>query len=606
MKRSGTQRHTKNTMPKPKASARRTRSGSDTSITPPTAIVTPRPTDAATSRLTAAVKGKQTTKAPKAKSLSAPSEVAMIEAEQLKLVLKGSRQQMHISQPGGSGTDKGTGSKPWVPDVPTDELKKELSWNYTNDEGEEDDDDENKDGDAKDDADEDQEAAKHDDKDDTEESGDDDEEDSKDEDDGEEEDELYQDQESSSVSSQFVTSMLNPTIDVGMESIFETTSRIDVQTPTSVAPLPMTIPTMTSSTIATTTTTSQAPIPPKPIPSEVLRNLPTFTSVFCFDDRLRTVDENIKKIIKEQVKEQVKAQVSKILPRIEQVVNEQLEAKVLTRSSHSSRTSYPVADDLSEMEVKKILIKKMEGNKSIQHSDAQRNLYKALVDAYESNKIILDTYEETVTLKRRRDDDEEPSARPDQGTKRRKEGKEPESASTPSETTTKSAGRLPLRWKNPPIWSLKQKPPSPDRDWNKTLPAVYGSIQPWISKLAKQADTRSSFNELMDTPLDFSNFIMNRFRVDTLTPELLAGPTYDLVKGSCKSLIELEYHLEEVYKAITDQLDWVPLAASILHQLQRRAADYGHIKWIEDLVPRTMWIQEPIDYDMYALWGVSH
>nr|GEX79474.1 hypothetical protein [Tanacetum cinerariifolium] len=27
--------------------------------------------------------------------------------------------------------------------------------------------------------------------------------------------------------------------------------------------------------------------------------------------------------------------------------------------------------------------------------------------------------------------------------------------------------------------------------------------------------------------------------------------------GSCKSLIELEYHLEEVYKATTHQLDWV-------------------------------------------------
>nr|GEU32915.1 hypothetical protein [Tanacetum cinerariifolium] len=61
----------------------------------------------------------------------------------------------------------------------------------------------------------------------------------------------------------------------------------------------------------------------------------------------------------------------------------------------------------------------------------------------------------------------------------------------------------------------------------------------------------------MDTPVDFSNFLMNRLRVDTLTPKLLAGPTYELMKGSCKSLIELEYQLEEVYKAITDQLDWV-------------------------------------------------
>nr|GFD17110.1 hypothetical protein [Tanacetum cinerariifolium] len=89
--------------------------------------------------------------------------------------------------------------------------------------------------------------------------------------------------------------------------------------------------------------------------------------------------------------------------------------------------------------------------------------------------------------------------------------------------------------------------------------AVQGCTQTWISELAKQADSRSSFNEL-----------------DTLTPELLAGPTYELMKGSCTILIELEYHLEDVYKATTDQLDWV------------NPEDYENIKWIEDLVPRTM------------------
>nr|GFB67445.1 hypothetical protein [Tanacetum cinerariifolium] len=49
---------------------------------------------------------------------------------------------------------------------------------------------------------------------------------------------------------------------------------------------------------------------------------------------------------------------------------------------------------------------------------------------------------------------------------------------------------------------------------------------------------------------------MNWLNVDTLTPDLLAGPTYELIRGSCTSLTELEYHLEEVYKATTDQLDW--------------------------------------------------
>nr|GEV35169.1 retrovirus-related Pol polyprotein from transposon TNT 1-94 [Tanacetum cinerariifolium] len=529
----------------------------------------------------------------------------------------------------------------------------------------------------------------------------------------EEEDKLYRDvninqgrARSSSVSSQFVTDMLNPTSDAGMDSIFTTAS-------TSMAPLLITTPTMTPSTVTTITTTSQAPIPPTPIPSEVLQNLPTFASVFRFDDRLRSLEQNFSEVmqtnqfagtvfailgivqhfIDQRMNEAVQVAVQLQSDRLREeaqkendeflktAVNEQLEAKVLTRSPHSSRTSYAVVADLSEMKLKKILIEKMEGNKSIQRSDAQRNLYKALIDAYESDKIILDTYGEIVTLKRRRDDDEnkdeEPSARPDQGSKRRREGKEPESASTPLKPATRSAGRTTTGSKSrqasasesafieepvqttsqmeepshlefetgvedqpivqssqhPEWFSQPKKWPTLDRDWNKTLPALYGSIQSWISKLAKQADTRSSFNELMDTPLNFSNFIMNRLRVDTLTPELLAGPTYDLVKGSCKSLIELEYHLEEVYKATTDQLDWVnpkgqqyphnllqplplipdnrgrrviPFAHFINNDLEylrggassrkyttsvtkTKVADYGHIKWIEDLVPRTIY-----------------
>nr|GEU50862.1 KH domain-containing protein At1g09660/At1g09670 [Tanacetum cinerariifolium] len=459
----------------------------------------------------------------------------------------------------------------------------------------------------------------------------------------EEEDELYRDvninqgrglQETLKVEDSHVT--LTPVNPDGMESIFETTSQLDVQTPTFVAPIPITTSTMTSSTIATTTTTSQAPILPTTF--DRLRDEAQREN----DECLRTVDENIKKIIKEQVKEQVKVQVSKILPRIEQAVNEQLKAEVLTISSYSSRTSYVVAADLSEMELKKILIEKMEGNKSIQCSDEQRNLYKALVEAYKSDKIILDTDEETVTLKRRRNDDadkdEEPSDGPDQGSKRRREGKEPESASALMETATRSTGRstqgsrsrqvsaseyalakepvqttsqmeepshpefdtgaddLPIvQSSQQPEWfPQQQKPPTPNHDWNKTLPAIHESIQPRISELAKQANSRSSFNELMDTPLDFSNFLMNRLKVDTLTPELLAGPTYELMKGSCKSLIELEYHLGEVYKATTDQLDWVnPEGQQYPHNLLQPLS----------LIPNN---REPIGYDKHALWGVSH
>ncbi|GKE56656.1 hypothetical protein Tco_1495841, partial [Tanacetum coccineum] len=82
-----------------------------------------------------------------------------------------------------------------------------------------------------------------------------------------------------------------------------------------------------------------------------------------------------------------------------------------------------------------------ESNKLIYKTNEQKNLYKALVEAYESDKLILDTYGDTVSFKRRRDDkdkDEEPSAGSNWGSKRRRAGKEPQSNSTLKEKTPKS------------------------------------------------------------------------------------------------------------------------------------------------------------------------
>nr|GFA34494.1 hypothetical protein [Tanacetum cinerariifolium] len=104
---------------KTKASVRKTKSSFDTTITPPTAAGT---------RLSISAKGKQPAKAFKAKSLTVLSEVAMSEAEQIKLATKKSLQQTHISQASGSGVDKGTGIIPGVPDVPTKESDEETSW----------------------------------------------------------------------------------------------------------------------------------------------------------------------------------------------------------------------------------------------------------------------------------------------------------------------------------------------------------------------------------------------------------------------------------------------------------------------------------------------
>ncbi|GKE07258.1 hypothetical protein Tco_1399276 [Tanacetum coccineum] len=133
-------------------------------------------------------------------------------------------------------------------------------------------------------------------------------------------------------------------------------------------------------------------------------------------DFINKLDDNIKKIIKNQVK----AQVSKIFLKIEKTVNEQLEAEVMTHSSNESKTSHTIAANLSELELKKILIDKIESNKLIHKFDEQKNLYNALVDAYKSDKLVLDTYGDTVSFKRCRDDedkDEEPSVGSNRGVK---------------------------------------------------------------------------------------------------------------------------------------------------------------------------------------------
>nr|GEY44514.1 hypothetical protein [Tanacetum cinerariifolium] len=96
---------------------------------------------------------------------------------------------------------------------------------------------------------------------------------------------------------------------------------------------------------------------------------------------------------------------------------------------------------------------------------------------------------------------------------------------------------------------IKMKNPSLDQ----TEGPREGEREKNQSNLAKKADSHTSFNELMDAHVDFSAFVMNQLKVDILTPELLDGPTYELMKGSCKSLVELEFFLKEVYKATTDQ-----------------------------------------------------
>ncbi|GJX21539.1 hypothetical protein Tco_0225984 [Tanacetum coccineum] len=98
----------------------------------------------------------------------------------------------------------------------------------------------------------------------------------------------------------------------------------------------------------------------------------------------------------------------------------------------------------------------------------------------------------------------------------------------------------------------------------------------------------------------------------------MVGLAFNLLKGTCKSRVELDYHLKECYKAVNDRLDWhnleghkypfdlskpLPLVEDrggsssrkyTTSTTKTKAAKYDNIEGIEDRVP-TLWI--PVKYD---------
>ncbi|GKE97206.1 hypothetical protein Tco_1582061, partial [Tanacetum coccineum] len=157
---------------------------------------------------------------------------------------------------------------------------------------------------------------------------------------------------------------------------------------------------------------------------------------------LDSIDEGMKKVIKEQVKKEV----SKITPNIEKLVNEQLEYEVLVRSSKEAKMSHAVAAILSEIEL------------------------------------------DTVIIKRPRDgvdDDQEPSAGTDPGSKRRRSEKNLNLPVLQEKRQPRQQERLLQEFETgvhdeqaeeevqhlPNWFQQPTRLPSPDHAWNKSVPA---------------------------------------------------------------------------------------------------------------------------------------
>ncbi|GKA36943.1 hypothetical protein Tco_0723508, partial [Tanacetum coccineum] len=82
-------------------------------------------------------------------------------------------------------------------------------------------------------------------------------------------------------------------------------------------------------------------------------------------------------------------------PVIEKNITESLEVAVLAKSSSQSKSTYEAATSLSEFELTKMLVNKMDKNKSYDKTDYKRELYDALIKSYETDKDLFDSYGET-------------------------------------------------------------------------------------------------------------------------------------------------------------------------------------------------------------------
>ncbi|GKB70511.1 hypothetical protein Tco_0931923 [Tanacetum coccineum] len=108
-------------------------------------------------------------------------------------------------------------------------------------------------------------------------------------------------------------------------------------------------------------------------------------------------------------------------------------------------------------------------------------------------------------------------------------------------------------------------------------------------------DDECQWNSSSSPTLDREWHKTKTIKLDNLTQEVLTGLTYDLIKGTCKSVVELEYHLEENDQGrqvipldhfINNDLEYLKGGSLIKKYTtsitKTKAVDYGQVRWIKD------------------------
>nr|GEX70271.1 hypothetical protein [Tanacetum cinerariifolium] len=317
----------------------------------------------------------------------------------------------------------------------------------------------------------------------------------------------------------------------------------------------------------------------------------------------------------DRINEQVMYQLPQILleevsnfapPVIRKMIQESLNQVNLEKASSQPQSTYEAATTLTEFELKKILIDKINSSKSYLTAPEHRECYDGLVKSYNLDKDFSSSYD-VYSLKHIQDDkdkDEGPSAGSNRGLKKRKTSKDAEPTTSPknkdsssrsskgTKSQPKSCGKS-VHAEEPEFEVGDINTPQGqegnqgnDNDEPRTESAYRRG---WFTQPSRpQEPTDPDWNEDKTPQKDFSSYILNGLKIKNPTQEILLGPTFRLLKGTRLNYAELEYDFEECYKALSEKLNWETLEGGI-----------------EDMV-LNIWSPVKVAYDKYALWGISH
>ncbi|GJZ41517.1 hypothetical protein Tco_0588403, partial [Tanacetum coccineum] len=308
----------------------------------------------------------------------------------------------------------------------------------------------------------------------------------------------------------------------------------------------------------------------------------------AFQKVLRSYTEELKKELSEKrdyedaIEQSVQAnvinKVKNFLPKfLPQAVKEALEKNPpsLSHSSFQGQSAIQATESLSKYELKKILYEKMHKIRSNLTHNIHQELYDALTWSMLLDEANMKKGDKPDTVLKKRDrgddQDDEPSAGSNQGKKTKKRiGNESKLSKKTSTTKESSKGKsLARTYKSGKSMTAKESVEEPvfDIASNDVEKTVDDKIlkKDWFKKSPRPETLDLDWNtvETVDdaleqpcTPMDFSAFAMNRLKLNKIIRANIVGPVFHLLKGTCKICVELEYNMEECYRALIDQLDW--------------------------------------------------